>query len=74
MVKDIKVLDPKNNVNYVDGSSYATAYVTGVVALIKSIKPDITAQEIKKFLLKINNINGWIDTRDIIKKLKLEEL
>lgn len=43
---------PNGNVGFMTGTSQATAFVTGVVALIKSEYPDLTAAEIKSIIVK----------------------
>lgn len=54
-----------NNYSYESksGTSMATPYVTGVAALIKSIRPDYSTQELKKCILnnvdKLENLNGY---------------
>ncbi len=42
---------PNNEYVLMSGTSMAAPYVTGVAALIKSIRPDLTAQEIKALIL-----------------------
>lgn len=54
-----------NNYSYESqsGTSMATPYVTGVAAMIKSIRPDFSAQELKNCILdnvdKLDNLNGY---------------
>lgn len=42
---------PTGRASYLTGTSQATAFVTGVAALIKSLYPDLTYGEIKKLIL-----------------------
>ncbi len=43
---------PGNGYIFGAGTSYAAPYVTGIAALIKSVKPDSTYKEIKKAIVK----------------------
>lgn len=53
---------PGNNFNFMDGTSMAAPIVTGAIALLKSIKPEITTNEIRSILIetgkKINDDIG----------------
>lgn len=54
-----------NNYSYESksGTSMATPYVTGVAAMIKSVRPDYSTQELKKCILNnvdnLSNLNGY---------------
>lgn len=48
---DIYVADASGGYRKTGGTSEATPYVTGVAALIKSIRPDLSATEIKALIL-----------------------
>lgn len=43
---------PNNSYGLMTGTSQATAFVTGVAALVKSINPEFNASEIKKYILR----------------------
>ncbi|AJD92211.1 hypothetical protein JMA_28940 [Jeotgalibacillus malaysiensis] len=47
---DIPSLVPNGNTILMSGTSMATPHVTAVAGLVKSIKPDITAEQIRKVL------------------------
>ncbi|MBR6676811.1 MAG: VCBS repeat-containing protein, partial [Clostridia bacterium] len=47
----IKCCYPGNNYGTTDGTSLSAPYVTGVAALIMSIRPDLSATEVKKLIL-----------------------
>lgn len=46
----ILTTDLKNTYSIVKGTSYATAYVSGIVGLMKAIKPELSPGEIKEIL------------------------
>ncbi len=48
---DVKVVFPEDDISFVDGASAATAFVSGVAALIVSENPDLSPEEIIKALL-----------------------
>ena len=49
--KDILVLAPRDNYDYVTGSSMAAAHVSGIVSLLLSKRPDLTGGEIRTLLV-----------------------
>jgi subtilisin family serine protease len=68
--KDILGMLPGGDYLYSDGTSLATAYITGIAALIKSYRVDIIATDLGKILklnssysLGLSNFNGIIDTK-----------
>lgn len=77
--ENIFVSFPSNEFDYVQGTSYATAYVTGIAALVKSYKPDLHAIQIAEILKKssdngLEKINissgGFIDADQCLKNAK----
>jgi len=48
--EDILSTTPGSNYELMSGTSMATPYTAGVVALMKSIRPDLTTAELKQFL------------------------
>ncbi|OFZ21521.1 MAG: hypothetical protein A2202_08840 [Bdellovibrionales bacterium RIFOXYA1_FULL_36_14] len=48
----IKSTYPNNRSGYLSGTSQATAFVTGVAALIKAYQPSLTYQDIKNIILQ----------------------
>ena len=48
----IKSAYPNNRSGYLSGTSQATAFVTGVAALIKAYQPSLTYQDIKNIILQ----------------------
>ncbi len=53
--KDILGTIPEGEFLYSDGTSFATAYVTGIAALIKSYRPEITVENLAYTLKSSNN-------------------
>ena len=57
---------PTDTYDYKSGTSMAAPYVTGVAALIKSIRPQLSSLEIKKLILNnvdiISNLTGLCKT------------
>jgi subtilisin family serine protease len=51
---------PKEGYDYVSGSSLAAAHVSGIIALLLELKPDLTPEQIKK-LLALNG-SSEVDT------------
>ncbi len=57
--EDIYSAYPRNSFKMMNGTSMATPIVTGAVALIKSVKPSMTCQEIKTLLRETGRpVNG----------------
>ncbi len=48
--KDILSILPEGDATYVSGTSYSTAYVTGIAALVKSYNINISAEDLGKIL------------------------
>ncbi|WP_271782548.1 S8 family serine peptidase [Aquimarina algiphila] len=68
----IKTLLPKNHYKSDSGTSISSAIVTGIIALIRSYYPDLTATEIKQILMKSGNsylIDVEIKQKDGSKKI-----
>ncbi|TPN87974.1 S8 family serine peptidase [Aquimarina algicola] len=68
----VKALKPKNQYGIASGSSYSTAIVSGVAALIRSHHPDLSAFEVKDILMKSGvsyDIDVEIKQEDGSKKL-----
>lgn len=67
---DIYSLMPDGNYTYSSGTSAATAYVTGVAALIKSYRPDLSSTQIatiiKQNTKKIDSLEGKVSSCGIV--------
>lgn len=68
---------PNSTYGYFRGSSFACAFVSGAVALIRSIRPDITPEQIHKMMLESSNKVSYedmhfktLDIDQIIKKIR----
>ncbi len=66
---NILALDPNNEKIYVDGASFATAYISGVCALIEAEYPNITTQQLAS-ILKKNNNESIIDVKKLVNDVK----
>jgi subtilisin family serine protease len=57
---------PGNGYAFGGGTSFAAPYVTGIAALIKSVKPESTFKQLKKAIVKNvnfdNELQGKINT------------
>ncbi|NJK84921.1 MAG: S8 family serine peptidase [Bacteroidales bacterium] len=60
---NIYSLQPKNEYDIQDGTSYASPMVAGTAALLKSYYPSLSAQQIKEIILSSHN--------DVFKQLKV---
>lgn len=60
--RNVLTLRPKARYDFEDGSSMAAANVSGVVALLKAVQPDITAREIRVLLSEGADRVGPVDT------------
>lgn len=55
---DILVAMPDGRFDYLSGSSLAAAHVTGIVALMMAIRPDLAQQEIRQRVLNSQQVAG----------------
>ncbi|WP_088840625.1 S8 family serine peptidase [Listeria sp. ILCC797] len=62
---NILALDPNGEEIYVDGASFATAYISGVCALLKAKYPNMTTQQLAK-ILRNNSHNKIIDVKKLM--------
>ena len=68
--KEIYSTLPNNTYGYMDGTSMAAPYVTGVASLLLSVSSDLTAAELKNRVLNtvevVNGLNATISTSGIV--------
>ena len=69
--EDIVVLDHNLNLNYSSGSSFATAFVSGIAAEVMALHPSVlTASDVKEILLasstKDISLRGYIQCNGIV--------
>jgi subtilisin family serine protease len=67
--------EPDNNYKTGDGTSFAAPMVTGAAALIKSVYPQLTANEIKEIILKstvtYSRLKVYLPNQNNKKKVKI---
>lgn len=68
--KDVLAALPEGDITYISGTSFATAYVTGIAALVKSYNTEIVASDLAKVLIAskktTKEISNQIDSNGII--------
>jgi subtilisin family serine protease len=67
--EDVISLAPQNEYRYVSGSSVATAHVAGVVALLLSAHPGLTAERVAKALQSAVGVEDGIPMLDACRAL-----
>ncbi len=75
---DILGIYPDDDLSFASGSSCATAYVTGIAALIKSVNYDLTSIEIASILKRgtteVESLHNLVSSNGIINAYKCVEI
>ncbi|MGM9977176.1 MAG: S8 family serine peptidase [Clostridium sp.] len=77
--KDVLGMLPEGDYLYSDGTSFATAYVTGIAALVKSTYKDISSEDLAKIIRTsqrsiYDNTNSKMENKIVDAKLAIEKV
>ncbi len=67
--KDIYSAYPYSSFNFMDGTSMAAPIVTGIIALMKSLKKDLTTEQARNCLYNTGaDVKGWVPPMVLVDK------